>query len=140
MYNKKNIAYLLTSLEAIEKLKIYTKGINTPEEFLDKSDQMVYNACLTLLMTIGEETKKIEEELKAEYPTIEWKLFRGLRNRIAHDYRSLNARVSFNFIRRDLDPLKEVLIAMVRKIDYPVEKLKMLVETRYYSHLDYLIP
>ncbi|MEL6356989.1 MAG: HepT-like ribonuclease domain-containing protein [Bacteroidota bacterium] len=139
MYDKKNIAYILTSLEAIEKLKIYTSSITTPEEFLERNDQMVYNACLTLLMTIGEETKKIEKGLKEEHPEIEWKLFKGLRNRIAHDYRSLNARVSYTFIRKDLDGLKDALVAMVDKIDYPIEKLRQLVATPYYSHLTYLV-
>ena len=44
MYSTKNVAYLLTSLEAIEKLLIYTDGIDNPIDFLESQDQLIYNA------------------------------------------------------------------------------------------------
>ena len=51
MYSTKNIAYILTSLEAIEKLRIYTKDVTTAEDLFERDDQIIYNASLTLLMT-----------------------------------------------------------------------------------------
>ena len=114
MYDKKNLAYLLTALEAIEKLWIYTAHIRTADELLQKDDQLIFNACQTLLMTVGEECKKIDSLLRAEYPEIPWGQIMKLRNRIAHDYRSVNPKIAFDVIENYLQPLKFVLVEMVR--------------------------
>ena len=86
MYEKKNFTYILTILEAIEKINIYTKSIKDADEFYAYNDQMNFNACQILLLVIGEEAKKITQELKEEHDSIPWNLISGLRNRIAHDY------------------------------------------------------
>lgn len=65
MYSSKNVAFLLTMLEAIEKIAIYTKGIKSAEDLLAKDDQLVFNACQTLLMVIGEESKKNKFRIEA---------------------------------------------------------------------------
>ena len=102
MYSTKNVAYLLTSLEAIEKLLIYTDGIDNPIDFLESQDQLIYNASLTLLMTIGEEVGKIEDELKSNYTDVPWQSIKGMRNRIAHDYRGLDPTIPFSVIKNYL--------------------------------------
>lgn len=139
MYDSKNVAFLLTMLEAIEKIKIYTKGIDSPESLLAKDDQMVFNACQTLLMVVGEESKKINSELRHEHEEIPWKLIAGMRNIIAHDYRSISPDISFDVITNYLNPLKSTLVQMLSKVDYPEEKLRKVLATRYYNHLGYLI-
>jgi hypothetical protein len=40
MYESKNLLYLLTILECIEKVSIYSRDINTADEFLWANDQM----------------------------------------------------------------------------------------------------
>ncbi len=77
-------------------------------------------------MVIGEETKKIDEDLKSEFSEIPWPVISGLRNRIAHDYRSINPNISFDVIRNYLPGLKTVLIKMIEKVDYPSEKLNII--------------
>mgnify|MGYP006297071239 FL=1 len=139
MYDKKNIAYVLTSLEAVEKIFIYTKDINSAEAFLKANDQLNFNACQTLLMVIGEETKKIEQDLKDKFQEIPWGQIAGLRNRIAHNYRSLNPEISFDIIENYLPELRRCLIEMVSLIDYQKEKLDKVINTEYYKHLKYLI-
>lgn len=138
MYSSKNIAFILTSLESIEKLKIYTKDVSSAEELLEKDDQLIYNACLTLLMTIGEEVNKIDTELKEEYPSIPWHNIKGMRNRIAHDYRGMDPTIPFSVIKQYLDPLKSSFISMIDKIDYPKSKLSIILKSRFYRHIRYL--
>ena len=139
MYSKRNIAYILTALESIEKIYIYTRYIKHPEEFIQLNDQLNFNACQALLMVVGEETKKIEDSLKQRFNNIPWSQIAGLRNRIAHDYRSLNPEISFDIIKNYLPTLKAVLIDMVHLVDYPREKLLRVVSTDYYKHLRYLL-
>lgn len=50
MYSSKNIAFILTSLEAIEKLKIYTKAVHLTDDFFEKDDHLIYGASLMLLI------------------------------------------------------------------------------------------
>jgi len=85
MYERKNFTYILTILEAIEKIFIYVRDVDNADAFYTYNEQMNFNASQVLLLVIGEETKKIDEKLKAEYPEIPWHLIAGLRNRIAHD-------------------------------------------------------
>lgn len=139
MYEKKNITYVLTILDSIEKIFIYTDGIETAEDFHERNDQLEFNACQALLLVIGEETKKINDDLKDEHPVIPWKLISGMRNRIAHDYRSIDPNISFDVVKNYLAPLKIELILMLDKIEFEQEFLKRVVETEYYRNLKYLI-
>jgi uncharacterized protein with HEPN domain len=82
MFNKRNIAYILTSLESIEKIYIYTKSISSAEEFIEINEQLNFNASQALLMVIGEETKKIEEPLKDKFKNIPWRQISGMRKKL----------------------------------------------------------
>lgn len=138
MFNSKNTIYLLTCLESIEKIYLYTNNINSPEELLEKDDQLIYNACLTLLLTLGEETNKIDSDLLAEFPQIPWQQIKGLRNRIVHDYRGLDPTIPFDVIKSHLGELRSALIAMIEKVDYPQEKLNKVLQSNYFKHIRYL--
>ena len=139
MYERKNFTYILTILESIEKIYIYTKGMESAEEFYTQNEQMNFNACQILLLVIGEESKKIAEELKEEHTKTPWNLISGLRNRIAHDYRSIDPNISFDIIQNYLSELKEELIKMLGKVEYEKELLEKVVNTPHYSHIKYLI-
>jgi uncharacterized protein with HEPN domain len=45
MYDKRNFTYILTILEAIEKIYIYTKDIKSADELYTHNEQMNFNAC-----------------------------------------------------------------------------------------------
>lgn len=94
MYSKKNFTYIVTILEVIEKIFIYSKDVEAAEEFYELNEQLNFNACQILLLTIGEESKKIESDLKDKYENIPWHLIAGLRNLIVHDYRSIDPNIS----------------------------------------------
>ena len=138
MYDVKNLTYVLTSLEAIEKIFIYTQEIRDEKEFFDKNTQLVFNACQTLLMVIGEESKKLNPELKSKFPHIPWTQISRLRNRIAHDYRSIDPYISFDIIKNHLPELKDALVGMIEYIDFDRELLLKVLKTPHYSHLFYL--
>ena len=42
---------------------------------------------------IGEATNRLPDEIKDNYPDIEWHPIRGLRNRIAHDYFGIEYKI-----------------------------------------------
>lgn len=139
MYEKKNFTYILTTLEAIEKIYLYTNDFRDADEFYHANDQMNFNACQALLLVIGEESKKINQDLKEEHKTIPWHLISGLRNRIAHDYRSIDPNISFDIIKNYLPGLKNELIKMLSKVEFEEELLIKVVNSSQYQHLKYLI-
>ena len=64
MFDSKNVLYIPTMLEAIEKIFIYSADFEDEEEFYFANKQLNFNASVNLLIAIGEENKKINEGLK----------------------------------------------------------------------------
>lgn len=77
--------------------------------------------------------------MKNEYPEIPWHLIAGLRNRIAHDYRSIDPNISFDVIQNYLPDLKNTIIEMITKIEFEVGFLEIIVKSKHYKNLRYLI-
>lgn len=138
MYSKNNIVHLLTILESIEKILIYTAGFKDKHAFYESGDQVQYNAVCHLLLAIGEETRKLDDPLKEEMAFIAWEQIGGLRNRIAHDYRGIDPEVVFQIAKYELLPLKDACIAMLQLMQIEAEELKKLIQTTWYKHLTYL--
>ena len=94
---------VLTSLECIEKIFIYTEGITSGEHLFEKNDQLNYNAVIKMISVIGEEISKVDPKLLMNHH-IDWQAIKGTRNRIVHDYRGLDTR-GFNCITYDFPSL-----------------------------------
>ena len=50
------------------------------------SDETLQRAFVRSLEIIGEATKKVPVDFRAEYPDIEWRAMAGMRDRLIHDY------------------------------------------------------
>ena len=137
-FSDKNALYLLTILEAIEKIKIYSANHTTPESLFEAADQMPYNGICHLLLAIGEESKKIEEGLKEIQSFISWEEISGLRNRIAHDYRGIDKDIVFQIVFVELDTLKNVCENLLKQLGLPSAYLNNLLQSPFYNHLQYL--
>ncbi|MBO0939420.1 DUF86 domain-containing protein [Fibrella sp. HMF5335] len=138
MYSSKNLTYICTILECIEKISIYTQDYYTADDFAWANDQLNYNATWSLLLVIGEEAKKIDKDLKATYPVIPWRQLAGMRNYLAHDYRGVDAELVFNISKHELQLLKSVLLLMLNDVEYESDALRTALDSPYYSHIQYL--
>lgn len=133
-YSEKNILYILTVLEAIEKIQLYVDGYTNATDFFAANNQMTFNAVSHLLLAVGEESKKIEEVLKEEMGLINWEEIAGMRNRIAHDYRGIDKEVVFEVVQKDLPILKQVLLMMIKFVEPDSSKLKEILISEWYQH------
>ena len=129
----------MTILEAIEKIFLYTGSFKDPDSLFEANEQMNFNASQILLLVIGEEVKKIDDGLKGEHKRIPWTVISKLRNRIAHDYRSIDPNISFDIIKNYLPELKTELLKMLDKVSFERELLIKTVNSSQYRHLKYLI-
>ncbi|MCX6584542.1 MAG: DUF86 domain-containing protein [Candidatus Aminicenantes bacterium] len=140
MLDENNLVYILTILESIEKIKIYSNEFGNADDFLWANQQLNFNGTVNLLIAIGEESKKIDAKLKEEFLDIDWKAIAGIRDKMSHDYRGIDPHIVWNVIRTKLDDLKQAMIRMIERIDYDKETLAEALKTNYYSHLSYLKP
>jgi uncharacterized protein with HEPN domain len=88
-------------------------------------------------LSIGEETKKIDDRLKDEISLINWPDIISVRNRIAHDYRGVDNDLVFKICKIELPILKDAIIALVVIIN-EFELVKRYLNQEYFSHIRYL--
>ena len=103
----------------LEKILNYISEISgfidgySKEDFI--KDKKTISASVFELGQIGELTSKISNELIEEYPNIEWRRLKALRNRIVHDYDGVNLNMVWDFLTSELDELKEQISAIISK-------------------------
>jgi len=93
--------------EAIEKIQRYVAGLDHDTFIVDDKtiDSVVRN-----LEIIGEAANRLAEDFRAQHPEIEWRKIIGLRNRIVHDYFSIDVEIVWEIIQKDLPNLKSKLL------------------------------
>ncbi len=137
MFESKNMLYILTMLEAIEKVFIYSSDFVDEEEFYDANRQLNFNATVNLLIAIGEENKKIDKDLKTS-TTVNWKNISAMRDKLSHDYRGVDESIVWNIIQEYLPKLKEALIEIIPQVDNYQNYLDEALMSDYYKDLLYL--
>lgn len=137
MYSSKNLTYILTILEAIEKVFYYTESFKDEEEFFYANKQLNFNATVNLLIAIGEENKKIDDTLKTS-TKINWKNISAMRDKISHNYRGIDESMVWDIVQNYLSVLKTLLIEMLPKIENYQEYIKEALLSEYYEDLKYL--
>ncbi len=139
MYSEKNLVYIFTMLECIEKCWIYTADFDTPDDFIWANEQKELNAVVSLFVAIGEESKKIEQTLKeAVSSKIKWSEVAGIRDKISHDYRGIDEDILWAILKNDLFQLKQALIEMFKFINPDKGIVNEFLKSPYYKHLLYL--
>jgi len=138
---KKDLFHLLGILESAGKISDYSKGLETADEFIKAQNQMVYNACLTLLTNICEELDKLSAETKSKLTKLDLRAIKGMRNRIVHDYQNLDSYIIFDAIQKDLPPLKdtlyEVISAGLKNNIFDKEDFNISKVSEFYKDIDF---
>lgn len=139
MFSEKNLIYIFTMLECIEKCWIYTEKYTSAHEFIFADEQLPLNGVVSLFIAIGEESKKIDQTLKeATSIQLNWSDIAGIRDKISHDYRGIDEAILWNTIQKELQVLKDALIEMIRLIHPSRALLDEFLDSPCYRHLEYL--
>jgi len=96
--------------EAIEKIERYVSGLDH-EAFI--RDDKTVDSVVRNLEIIGEAANRIPENIRAQYSEIEWRKIIGLRNRIVHDYFSIDVEIVWEIVQKDL-PIFKSKLSLVR--------------------------
>jgi uncharacterized protein with HEPN domain len=106
---KSQLIYLLRILEYCGKIHLYLQNIKNSIEFFNKDDQLYFNACLNLLVQIGEQSNKIDELIKTESQNISWTMIKGFRNIAVHEYQFVDAEKVYTICSQHIHRFKIIL-------------------------------
>ena len=73
-----------------------------------------------LLIAIGETLKKLDKithaSLLSDYPQIDWKKAKGLRDIISHQYFDVNAEAIFDVCKTKIQPLSDTIAKIIKDL------------------------
>jgi len=95
-------AYLHDMLAAARLIQRYLKGVRFEAFWRDDEKR---DAVAMRLSVIGEAAAHVSPATQKALPTIPFKVIRGLRNRIAHDYGAIDFTIVWKVTQNDLKPL-----------------------------------
>jgi len=122
MYDKDIACHILQQVQQSVKI-ILTRfqPVKVVADFTDSPEGMEkFDSICMLLITIGESLKNLDKvthgQLLSEYPEIEWKKVKGLRDIITHQYFDINAEAIFDVCQTKLPKLNIVIDKMLTEI------------------------
>ena len=103
-----------TILDRFEPVKIVSDFTDSPAG-MEKLDSI----CM-LLIAIGETIKKLDRitdgSLLKNYPQIDWKKAKGLRDIISHQYFDVNAEAIFDVCKTKIRPLTDTVTKIIEDL------------------------
>ena len=103
-------AYLLDILIEARKALKFIEGL-TWEQF--EQSELHQNAVIRPLEIIGEAARLVSTQTKDKHPDIPWKQMTGLRNRLIHEYSSIDSNTVWDTIKIDLPALISLVEPLV---------------------------
>ena len=115
MFDRELVLEILEQiLKASQKVLNRFEPIRSVDDFTNSESGMEkLDAICMQLVAIGESLKNLdkitENEILAQYPEIEWKKIKGMRDIISHHYFDIDAEVIFDVCENHFKALKETI-------------------------------
>jgi len=122
MYDKSLVVDILEQIiDAVEIAKERCAFATVQDDFMDtKEGQEKLDGICMKLIAVGESLKKIdvitEKKLLEQYPQIEWRKIKGIRDFISHHYFDLDAEMIFSICQDHMDELLLTLNQIVKDL------------------------
>lgn len=123
MYDKELAAHILKqALNSSRTIRSRFEPVCSFDDFTSSPAGMEkFDSICMLLITIGESLKNLDKitngKLLPEYPEIEWKKIKGLRDIITHQYFYVNAEAIFDVCSTKIPKLINVLATMLKDVE-----------------------
>ena len=122
MYNMKIVIEIIEQiLNALQTIKRRFENINNSDDFLNSNNGLdMLDAICMQLIAVGESIKNIDKisngKLLNNYPEIDWKGVKGVRDIISHHYFDIDAEEIYNICNNNIGPLIETLMKIKKEI------------------------
>lgn len=102
-------------LEAIDRVLRYTKD-KTHKDFVD--DDMMYYAVVKNIEIMGEAANMLTQDFTDKHPETPWKMVRGMRNYIVHEYFQIDDAVVWDVVENNLPELRSQIVDDIANTDW----------------------
>ncbi|MEO8148730.1 MAG: HepT-like ribonuclease domain-containing protein [Bacteroidia bacterium] len=86
-------------IDSVEAINMFRENLTLDEL---RKDRKTLDAILMNLIAIGECVNRLSTEFKNEHTAIDWQNIKGLRNRIAHNYRGVDIEILWDIVNESL--------------------------------------
>ena len=137
--NKSETVYLLRILECCGKITFYVSHAPNWETFYSSSEQVWFNATLTLLVQLAEQIIKLEEQTKNNIKNVQWQLIKNFRNIVVHEYQIVNREKVYQISSLMIPKLKESIEEYILMYQNPsmLFELQLSRNSEFYKHVDF---
>lgn len=102
-------------LAAINRVVRYTTG-KTYEDLL--ADDMMYYAVVKNIEMMGEAANMLTSEFQTTHPETPWKMVKGMRNYIVHEYFQIDNTVVWDVVTKELPILHQQITQYLTETDW----------------------
>lgn len=107
MDNVKNDNYYIQKIKQdLEFIVHHMENVNIEEL---SANEILLDSMLFRMIQLSENAKKLTDEYKLKRGNIPWNAIYGLRNRIVHDYGSVDLNVIYDTLKDDIPELLEMI-------------------------------
>ena len=100
---------------AIDRILRYTSG-KSYEDLV--SDDMMYYAVVKNIEIIGEAANMLTQSFQQSHPETPWKMVKGMRNYIVHEYFQIDSAVVWDVVNRELPILQKQIENYLSNTDW----------------------
>jgi len=122
MYDKELVAEKLIQIsDALDRVARRFEGIKSADDFLasEQGLDMLDGICM-MLIAVGENFKSIdkmtESKILTQYPEVNWRGVKGVRDVISHQYFNIDAEEIFYICSHDLELLRHTVRKIIQDI------------------------
>ncbi len=113
MVQDRDRIYLKHILEEIDRIDVFLADANM-QDFLASDITETHYAVVRSLEIIGEAVNKLSSGLREEHSNIPWSVIIGMRNKIIHEYMSVDYEVVWETVTSDLPQLKTIVESLLQ--------------------------
>jgi uncharacterized protein with HEPN domain len=82
------------------------------------ADELVVDDVARNLEVIGEAAKRVPEQLRGQYPDVQWRKMAGMRDVISHGYFGLDLQLVWDIVQREV-PAARAKVAAILQTAFP---------------------